>query len=146
MNDLIPDGVAKARAYLDALPQFEPVTRHYFADGMYCREVFRPAGVAVVGRVHKREHFYMVTQGKVLIKDDHGAREAEAPAVIVSKPGTQRVVIAMTDATCLTVHRTDKTDLDAIADELLEADPDSRYTTDNKPLERIGGQSHEVLQ
>ena len=42
---------------LSKLPQYEPQTKHYFHGGMYCREVFRHAGVLVVGAIHKKEHF-----------------------------------------------------------------------------------------
>ena len=34
-------------------------TKHHFADGMYIRELFRPAGTTIVGKVHKKEHFYI---------------------------------------------------------------------------------------
>jgi len=42
---------------LSKLPQYEPETKHYFHGGMYCREVFRHAGVLVVGAVHKKSIF-----------------------------------------------------------------------------------------
>jgi hypothetical protein len=118
---------------LRELPQVEPVTEHYFADGMYCRMVARDAGVLVVGKVHKREHFYMVVKGSVAVVQDGAERKVyHAPAVIVSKVGTKRATLALTDAVCLTVHRTDKTDLDEIEAELIEPEPDSLFDSGNK--------------
>ena len=42
------------------LPQIEPETKHHFADGMYARELFRKAGTLIVGKVHKKEHFFVL--------------------------------------------------------------------------------------
>lgn len=142
MNDLDFTGTpGKFNALCEALrllPQIEPTTEHYFADGMYCRVAARAAGVIVVGRVHKREHFYMVVAGSVAVVQDGAEKKVyTAPAVIVSKPGTQRAVFALTDAVCLTVHRTDKTDLDEIEAELIEPDATAAFDSGNKlkPLE-----------
>jgi hypothetical protein len=114
------------------LPQWQPETHHYFADGMYCRELPRPAGALIVGKVHKREHFYMVMCGTVLITNgDEEPIEVTGPKVIVSHPGTKRAVYAKTDAVCITVHRTDETDLGRIEDELVEPDSESAYLPGN---------------
>jgi hypothetical protein len=121
------------------LPQFVPVTRHYFADGMYCREVFRPADTLITGKVHKKEHFYMVMSGTVAIV---GQGQITGPTVIVSQPGTKRVVYAVTDATCLTVHRTALTDLDEIEAELVEYDGRALFDARNElKAPAIEGQS-----
>ena len=96
------------------MPQIELETRHYWADGMYCREVARPAGCIIVGKVHLKEHFYVICTGTVTVVGDGYRETITGPRVIVSKPGTKRAVHALTDAVCITVHRTDKTDLDEI--------------------------------
>ena len=36
---------------LSKQPQYEPITSHTFHGGMYCRQVFRHAGVLVVGNI-----------------------------------------------------------------------------------------------
>ena len=114
------------------LPQAELETQHYFADGMYCRVVPRAAGTLIVGKVHKREHFYMVVSGAVAVIQDGAERKVyEAPSIIVSAPGTKRAVLALTDAVCLTVHRTDKTDLGEIEAELIEPDDTALFGPDN---------------
>jgi mannose-6-phosphate isomerase-like protein (cupin superfamily) len=124
--------VERLQEALSKLPQYQPVTHHYFADGMYCREVFREAGTLVVGAVHKREHFYIVVSGTVSITDGLSeAFEVTGPKVLVSQPGTKRAVYAHTDAVCITVHKTDKTDLDEVEADLVEEDPKSMYLTGN---------------
>lgn len=117
---------------MSELPQADLPTEHYFADGMYCRFLFRPAGTLIVGKVHKKEHFYMVMCGTIKVTTDHGVEEITGPKVIVSKPGTKRAVLALTDATCITVHRTDKTDLDEIEKELIEEDQTALFDSSNR--------------
>lgn len=134
-RDLAPAGsIGHLQAAMSRLPQVrDMVTEHYFADGMYCRVVARSAGTLIVGKVHKREHFYMVVQGAVaLIQDGAEQRIYEAPSVVVSKPGTQRAVLALEDSVCLTVHRTNNTDLEEIERELLEDDPGALFDSHNR--------------
>jgi hypothetical protein len=71
------------------------------------------------------------------VTTDEGVRDIEAPAVVISSPGTKRAVLALEDSVCLTVHRTDKTDLAEIEAELIEYDPTALFGPDNKlkPLE-----------
>lgn len=118
---------------LSTLPQYEAPTEHYFADGMYCRVVFRPKDCIIVGKVHKKEHFYMVVKGAVAVIQEGTPRKVyKAPSIIVSQPGTKRAVVALEDSVCLTVHRTDKTDLAEIEKELIEDDPTALMGPDNK--------------
>ena len=112
-------------------PQIELETKHYFADGMYARELFRPAGTTIVGKVHKKEHFYIVLSGEVTIAGDEVVTVV-GPKVLISKPGTKRAVYAHTDAVCLTVHRTDKTILEEVEAELVEPDETSPFLPGNK--------------
>ena len=136
MNDVARTETPSVRALQNVMSNFEqyvPETKHYFADGMYCREVFRHAGVLIVGKVHLREHFYMVIQGSVAVIQDGAERKVySAPSIIVSKPGTKRAVLALEDSTCITVHRTDKTDLDEIEAELIEPDPQAMFGSGNQ--------------
>lgn len=100
--------IERLQTAMSKLPQIEGLrTRHYFADGMYIRELWRPAGCTIVGKTHRREHAYIVATGRVMVVGDGMQAEHEGVTVIVSKPGTKRAVYAITDATCITVHRVD---------------------------------------
>ena len=126
------ESIERMQAILSAMPQYEPETTHHFAEGLYCRWVFRKAGTLVVGKVHKKQHFYLVIQGELQIADGIGEpKTVKAPYLIVSEPGTKRAVYAVTDAICATFHQTDKTDLDEIERELVEDDPSSMYAVGN---------------
>lgn len=124
MNDLV-------RALEDEmrkLPQIQLETKHYFADGMYCRALFRPAGTLIVGKQHRREHFYIVVTGKVQVEQNvYGPG-----SIVVSGPGTKRAVLALEDSLCITVHRTNKKNLDKIERDLIEPDPRALFDARNK--------------
>lgn len=119
------------------LPQYEPPTEHLFHGGMYCRRVWRPAGCVIVGKVHKKEHFYMVVSGTVRITTDTGVRVVTGPELLCSKPGTKRAVYAETDALCMTIHVADSTTVEEVEDELVEQDPNSRFAVGNKLKQEV---------
>lgn len=123
------------------LPQYEPETKHYFHGGMYCREVWRDAGVLVVGKVHKKEHFYLIVSGTVAITTDDDVQYLTGPALLLSKPGTKRAVYSETPALCMTFHRTDATTVEAAEIELVEEEESTMYGPGNL----IKNQSQEVL-
>jgi hypothetical protein len=124
--------VDRLQAEVSKLPQYEPKTSHYFHGGMYCREVYRDGGVLVVGKVHLKEHFYVIASGTVQITDGSGpAQEFTGPKVIESLPGTKRAVYSVTPTTCLTFHRTDANNPEDAETELVESDPTSTYLAGN---------------
>jgi quercetin dioxygenase-like cupin family protein len=129
--DLQPD-VQRLQDEISKYPQYEPPTEHIFHGGMYCRQVWRPAGCVIVGKVHKKEHFYMVVSGVVKVTTDDGVQTLMAPAMLCSKPGTKRAVYAETDALCMTVHRVDSTTVEDVESELVEDDPQSMFAIGNK--------------
>jgi quercetin dioxygenase-like cupin family protein len=128
------DQVLRLEAEMRNMPQIELETLHHYADGMYARVVLRPAGVTIVGKVHKKEHFYIVAKGCVRVTTDDGVKDLPAGSVLVSKPGTKRAVFALEDSICLTVHRTDKTDPAQIEAELIEPDEAALFNSSNKLL------------
>ena len=118
---------------LSKLPQYEPQTNHYFHGGMYCREVFQHAGVLVVGAVHKKDHFYFIVSGTVQITDgESNAQEVIGPHLFQSKPGTKRVIYAVTDTIYMTFHVIEATSVEEAEAELVEADPNSMYSSGNR--------------
>jgi len=134
MTDLIEQGasVNDLLSVMRDMPQYEPETKHIFHGGMYCRSVFRHAGVTIIGRVHKKEHFYCVMSGTIVVTAD--GKEPEritAPAIITSKPGTRRAVYAETDALCVTFHRIDSSDIAEVEDELVEPEESPIFAPGN---------------
>jgi len=81
---------------------------HRFVPGMYCREIFMPAGAVMTTMIHRYEHFAFILTGKArVVSEDRGDEIIEAPAVIVTKPGTKRVLHILEDMRWATVHLTE---------------------------------------
>lgn len=103
-------------------PESCPVT-HHFAPGAYGREMRLPAGMTVVGKIHKHAHINVISMGRVRVFTEHeGVLELAAPCTFVSSPGTQRAVHVIEDTVWTTVHVTDKTDLVEIEREVIATD------------------------
>jgi hypothetical protein len=108
-------------ALLLRFPQPSLPTRHAFAGGMYRREMAIPKGCLLVGEIHRKEHFFEVTAGRIAVFDDaNGWQVLTAPFAGVSKPGVRRVGYALESARCVTMERTDKRTVKAAEKELLE--------------------------
>lgn len=124
--------IERLQKEMAVLPQLELVTEHSFSPGMYLRKVYRPAGTLIVGKVHKEPHFFLCAKGEIIAWTETGMRHLYAGDVVESKPGTKRVTLAVTDAIGVTIHRTDKTDLDDIEAELIEPDTAALFDSSNK--------------
>ncbi len=119
-------------------PQYVPLTEHSFHGGMYCRQVWRPATCLIVGKVHRKEHFYLVAKGTVLITTDDGAQEITGPQVLKCAPGTKRAVYAVTDALCMTFHATSAKTVEEWEAEAVEPDDTSPFLPGNLlPVEQL---------
>ena len=144
MNDLahvVPsrEQIEQLQAEMVKMPQADLQTEHYFSEsGMYCRKVFRPAGTLIVGKVHKHHHLFLCAMGEIIAWTENGMKRLQAGDVVESKPGTKRVTLAVSDAIGITIHRTDKTDLEEIEAELVE--PDNTALFDSSNLLKIAGE------
>jgi hypothetical protein len=111
----IEDEIAK-------LPQAEVRIRHYFAPGLYAREMTIPANVMLTGAVHKTEHLSTVSAGRILVFDGVSPPvEIRASHTFISQPGAKRFGIALEETVWTTYHPTNTTDLDALCEELTES-------------------------
>jgi quercetin dioxygenase-like cupin family protein len=124
--------IERLQSQMAAMPQAELVTEHSFSPGMYLRKVFRPAGTLIVGKVHKEPHFFLCAKGEIIAWTESGMKHLYAGDVLESKLGTKRVTLAVTDAIGITIHRTDKTNLDEIETELIEPDTAALFDSSNK--------------
>lgn len=106
------------------MPQVELDLFHHFADHAYARELHIPAGVALVGKMHRTQHFLIVASGHISVTTSEGQEEIVGPKVVITEPGTKRAIYAFTDAVLVTVHVTDETDLDKIEAIVIQPDPE----------------------
>ena len=100
----------------------QPTPGHHFAPGMYLRELTVPAGMLIVGKIHKHAHFLMVLKGRARVTSEFGDDILEAGYIGVSQPGVKRVVQAIEDTLFVTVHvnKEDSQDLVVIEAEHIE--------------------------
>lgn len=77
---------------------------HYFADGIYGREVTIPANTVVTGMVHKTEHINVVSKGEITVWTEDGMKRLKAPFTFVSRPGTKRAGFTHEETVWTTFH------------------------------------------
>jgi hypothetical protein len=74
---------------LAKLPQIELRVDHHFTDGVYMRSMFIPAGVALVGHIHRHPCISIVQYGEIVVATEHGAKRIVGPATFESPAGHQ---------------------------------------------------------
>ena len=127
---------SKVEAFEDALATLPPVDlphSNHFSQGLYCREMPIPAGVALTGKVHKQDHLAMLIKGTIKITTGGDSETLTAPAIVPSKAGVKRAIFAVTDAIFITVHATELTDVDEIETAMVE-EPRPHITEARKRL------------
>lgn len=97
-----------------------PVT-HRFTPGLYIREIHIPAGTLLTSAIHRTEHPFIISKGRIaVISENEGRVIYEAPHCGITKPGTRRVLHAETDTVWTTFHATEETDVARICAAILE--------------------------
>lgn len=88
---------------------------HYQTDDLYGRRCRIPAGTVASTLVHKYDHMAICLVGTVVLVDQNGERTTvTAPDVVITRKGTQRALLAVTDVDWVTVHHCENQDLDNI--------------------------------
>jgi mannose-6-phosphate isomerase-like protein (cupin superfamily) len=85
-------------------PAMPNAVTHEFCNGMYARTLFIPAGGLLTGAIHKDESFFLIRSGVIIITTDQGTAEVGPGFLAVTKPGTKRAGLALTDCTVTTFH------------------------------------------
>lgn len=123
-NDKIPsrEDIVRLQDAMIPIRCEQPDPIHHFCTGMYARELTIPAGMLIVGKIHKHDHFLFVLSGKAEIASEFGKEIVETGHFSISKAGVKRVVLAIEDTKFMTIHsnKYDSTDLDVIENEHIE--------------------------
>jgi hypothetical protein len=87
------------------MEQAELPLKHSFAPGVYAREMEIPAGTLLIGKIHKHRHHNFLMKGSIIVLTEaNGVELLQAPLMIVSEEGTQRIGYAITDTVWTTIH------------------------------------------
>jgi hypothetical protein len=103
--------------------------RHYFAPGVYMREITMPKGALMTGRVHKHEHLSIISRGKVAAMTQDGVvvievRPGDHNYIFVSPAGLKRALVVIEECTWAVIHTnpTNTHDLKALEAEITAED------------------------
>lgn len=108
------------------------VETHYWADGVYGRELFIPAGTVLTGKIHKHSTLNFLMQGEITVTTPEGMRRIKAPAIFTSDPGCKKAGYAHTDVIWVNVHPTKLKDLASIEAKFIE--PESQLMVKKENL------------
>ena len=129
MNDSLP---VTAPEYPETLakellehPQAECPLRHYFGPQTYVRELEIPPGTFAIGRKHKYACVNIMLTGKMRLLVGGEIRDLEAPQIIVTEAGSQKVAFIVETVRWVTCHQnpTDETDIERVEEALFEPSP-----------------------
>jgi len=125
-------------ARTDIQVKIEP--KHYFANGLYLREIYIPKGTCLTGKIHKTEHICILSLGEVSVCTDSGMKRIKASTVVHSEPGTKRVLYAHEDSVWINCHfnPTNESDLEKI-DEIFVTDTFEKFMELEEQKKITGG-------
>jgi len=120
--------------------QTELPLKHSFAAGVYAREMEIPAGTLLIGKIHKHRHHNFLMKGSIIVLTEaNGVELLQAPLMIVSEEGTQRIGYAITDTVWTTIHenKDDSEDLVVIEERTVVKDKTKYLEYKNKLTKKI---------
>lgn len=129
--------VDKLERSMYSMPQAECPVRHYFAPGVYAREITIPRGVTLVGAIHKTENLCILSKGKLQLVTDAGTVVVEAPATLTCKAGTKNAALALEESVWTNFLPNPENETDT--DKLVEV------FTHSKACELLGGSKNPQL-
>jgi len=117
----IRTAITGLQSLMETLPSClnDCVLKHYFAPGVYAREMTIPKDVYIIGKIHRHAHLNIISKGSVSVMTEFGPMKMTAPYTFVSEVGTKRVVRADEETVWTTIHVTDETDLEKIEDYVI---------------------------
>ena len=109
---------------------------HAWGHKLYVREWNSPAHVLTVSKIHKFEHPFFVLEGEVSVLTEAGLQRITAPYYGMTQPGAKRILYTHTKTKWVTVHGTDRVDIEEIEEEIIAKDFDCPEIT-AADMERI---------
>lgn len=97
---------------------------HTFTKGLYIRKMFIPKDVVIVTQIHNTQHPFFIMQGDVSVYFEGKTTRLRAPYCGITEPGTKRALMTHEDTIWVTVHVTDKTDIEEIGKDILASSYD----------------------
>jgi hypothetical protein len=117
--------VSKEKWDIQQIHEVDCPVKHGFANGVYLREIFMPAGTYVIGKEHKTEHFNIILKGQAYVLMNDDVQLITAPCTFVSEAGTRKVLVVLEDMIWQTTHVNpdNTTDVEELEDKLASKEP-----------------------
>lgn len=124
---------------LSHLPQIDCPLIHEFVPHMYIRTISMPKDSLIVSKIHKTEHPYVITKGKVSVWiDGVGVKTFTAPHRGITKAGTRRILYVHEECEWSTFHVTEKKDLAEIEkDVIFNPEQDSFINVEDSTISQL---------
>jgi hypothetical protein len=98
------------------LPQADCPIFHYFAPGLYVRELHMQAGTLAIGHKQKFTQLNILIKGRILMLDPNGGqKELIAPMTFMGQPG-RKVGYVLEDIIWQNIYPTEETDIEKLED------------------------------
>lgn len=117
-----PFTIDQAEVAMLSMPRVECPVEHGFFGGFYLRQITMPANSLIASKVHKTNHPFSITKGRVTVYNE-STEECEtftAPHVGITTPGTRRLLFIHEETVWTTFHAVgDETDLAKIEEMVI---------------------------
>lgn len=97
--------------------------KHYFADGVYMREMFVPKDTVITGKIHNLSHVNILVSGTMEVATEDGVGVITGPCSFVTRAGVMKVGHSRTPCIWINVHpNIDNTqDIDELENRLVSS-------------------------
>jgi hypothetical protein len=153
---VLRDKIQYLEAKMKQLPQIDIPVRHFFADGLYLRQIVIPAGTLITGVVHRFESMDVVMKGEISVINEHGyVGRIIAPCTLFSPPGIKKAGIAISETIWISIHAnpTNERNIRVLEETLYESTPEdlarwerSRNREDYRQLLEDFGLTEEIVR
>lgn len=113
------DQIAALEKSLQRAVPADLTLRHYFAGGVYAREMFAPAGTVAVGKIIKVDNISNLSMGEVTVATDTGVLRLKAPCQWIARAGVKRAAYFHQDTVWTVYHATAHIDPDMVEKDVI---------------------------
>jgi hypothetical protein len=125
---ILHERIMQFERFLRTLPQIEIPVEHFFAPGVYVRQIRIPAGAFLTGSVYKEPHIHTILQGRMEVATENGVVQVKGPYTFVALPGFKRAGYAYEDTIWQAAFSNpdNETDPEIIMARFIEGEPNVR--------------------
>jgi hypothetical protein len=118
LSGAIEEKIEALESFMLECEQVEIPVSDSVTNGMYTREIIIPKGTLLTGRVHKYPYVDIMLSGDITVAIPGGVKRLVGANVCDGIPGRKRAGYAHEDTRWVTVHRTDRIELEEMIEHL----------------------------